>query len=197
MISQHQDTLELAATAADLTVTEALYLDLLKKCLTRSFMPEKFRRISGASPFRSMLHNSVARLLASCGLELVRVVSTWDPEVRSEGRDFPTEAETMIGMKRLDNLQTCVLSVLSDGVPGDFIETGAWRGGSMHPHARSPQDQARDDSDCLGGRFIQGIAAASPDSLPTRRRRPALASGGAGGAAGGGQSQFRQLWHAG
>jgi O-methyltransferase len=36
----------------------------------------------------------------------------------------------MIGLRRLDNLQECVETVLKDGVEGDLIETGVWRGGS-------------------------------------------------------------------
>ena len=36
----------------------------------------------------------------------------------------------MIGLKRLDNLQSCVEQVLRDGIPGDLIETGVWRGGA-------------------------------------------------------------------
>jgi hypothetical protein len=36
----------------------------------------------------------------------------------------------MIGLRRLDNLQTCVEDVLRRGVPGDLIETGVWRGGA-------------------------------------------------------------------
>jgi O-methyltransferase len=36
----------------------------------------------------------------------------------------------MVGLKRLDNLETCIRSVLTDQVPGDLIETGVWRGGS-------------------------------------------------------------------
>lgn len=47
-----------------------------------------------------------------------------------DGRDWPTEAETMIGMRRLENLEKCVVSVLSDGVAGDMVETGVWRGGA-------------------------------------------------------------------
>jgi len=50
---------------------------------------------------------------------------------RLEGRDWPPSAHTMAGMKRLDNLQKCAESVLQDGVPGDFIETGVWRGGTV------------------------------------------------------------------
>jgi O-methyltransferase len=36
----------------------------------------------------------------------------------------------MIGLKRLDNLQYCVETILNKNVEGDFIETGVWRGGS-------------------------------------------------------------------
>lgn len=38
-------------------------------------------------------------------------------------------AHTMAGMKRLDNVQACIEQVLAANVPGDFIETGVWRGG--------------------------------------------------------------------
>ena len=36
----------------------------------------------------------------------------------------------MIGLKRLNNLQHCAETVIREGVPGDFIETGVWRGGA-------------------------------------------------------------------
>jgi O-methyltransferase len=36
----------------------------------------------------------------------------------------------MIGLPRLNNLQFCVETALRDGVEGDFIETGVWRGGA-------------------------------------------------------------------
>jgi len=39
-------------------------------------------------------------------------------------------ADTMVGPKRLDNIQACVETILADGVPGDLIETGVWRGGA-------------------------------------------------------------------
>jgi len=43
--------------------------------------------------------------------------------------EWPAEAETMIGLKRLDNLHACIETVISDQIPGDLIETGVWRGG--------------------------------------------------------------------
>ena len=39
-------------------------------------------------------------------------------------------ADTMIGLKRLDNLQSLCTAVIREDVPGDFIETGVWRGGA-------------------------------------------------------------------
>ncbi len=50
--------------------------------------------------------------------------------VRAEGRDWPATAETMIGRRRLDNLVDSLTTVLDDGVPGDLMETGVWRGGA-------------------------------------------------------------------
>lgn len=50
--------------------------------------------------------------------------------IRREGGGWPRMAHTMIGFKRLSNLQFCVEDVLEKGVPGDLIETGVWRGGA-------------------------------------------------------------------
>ncbi len=58
------------------------------------------------------------------------IYDTVDERVRAEGRDWPARAHTMIGFKRLANIRTCVEAVLDDGVPGDLIETGVWRGGA-------------------------------------------------------------------
>ncbi len=46
------------------------------------------------------------------------------------GPHWPVRAHTMIGQKRLDNLEFCARDTLRREVPGDFIETGVWRGGA-------------------------------------------------------------------
>jgi Macrocin-O-methyltransferase (TylF) len=53
----------------------------------------------------------------------------YDGERRATGLDWPSVAHTMVGLERLRNVQFCVQQVLADGVPGDLIETGVWRGG--------------------------------------------------------------------
>lgn len=61
----------------------------------------------------------------------------WSRELRGEqlrlraaGMDWPLQGLTMAGLRRLDDLQSCVESVVRDHVEGDLIEAGAWRGGA-------------------------------------------------------------------
>jgi O-methyltransferase len=106
-----------------------LYLELLKKCLTRTIAAETF---SAAEPWFGVMRwwfLPVQMFLRARGWTVVRR-HTVPTEVRGEGRDWPADAETMIGLKRLDNIQFCIERILEDGVPGDFIEAGVWRGGA-------------------------------------------------------------------
>ncbi|HVN61103.1 MAG TPA: TylF/MycF family methyltransferase [Gaiellaceae bacterium] len=102
-----------------------LYLDLLKKCLTRYGFETSYVPIHPRSPHGRML----ARQLDARGIKLV-LPESYRPDMREEGRDWPLHAETMIGLRRLDNLQECVTNVIRNDVPGDLIETGVWRGGA-------------------------------------------------------------------
>lgn len=80
--------------------SRALYLDLLELCLCNLIYREE---IEG---------------------------ETFNLEARNEGRDWPAAAHTMIGRVRLSHLRRLVECVLKDGIPGDLIETGVWRGGA-------------------------------------------------------------------
>jgi len=100
------------------------YLQVCKRCLMRGSYRAP-ARVEGRR--RWLLYAAGARLVRPFGFELVRPV---DPVERDEGRNFTSDADTMIGAARLDNLQACVVDVLRRGVPGDLIETGVWRGGA-------------------------------------------------------------------
>jgi O-methyltransferase len=109
---------------------EDLYLDLLKKCLTRYVFGESYRALVPAKgSTKQILFEPVRKWLAGKRLELVRHVG-FDPHLRAEGVDWPLEAETMIGLRRLQTLQDCIIDVLQKKVPGDLVETGVWRGGA-------------------------------------------------------------------
>ncbi len=116
--------------AAGLT-PEEMYLDLLKKTLTRYQTPPAQVRytLQPRNPIVRVLYNGVHSLLAFKSLELVRVTPA-DTDGYTWGTREAEDAETMIGLKRLDNLQFCVTDILRRKVPGDLIEAGVWRGGA-------------------------------------------------------------------
>lgn len=45
-------------------------------------------------------------------------------------------ALSMAGKRRLDNFALCVSTVINEGIPGDVIETGAWKGGASFVAAK-------------------------------------------------------------
>lgn len=110
-----------------------LYLDLLKRALTRALYEDNddvlgFSAWSRA-PWKRTLSSIVGRTSARFGLEIVRK-RRYDEHARLHGLDWPARAETMVGLKRLDNLEYCIRSAVEENVSGDLVETGVWRGGS-------------------------------------------------------------------
>ncbi len=55
--------------------------------------------------------------------------ASFDLRTRQDGGDWPSTAHTMVGQRRVRNVRECLDRVVADGVPGDFVETGVWRGG--------------------------------------------------------------------
>ena len=84
-----------------------LYIDLLKRCLL------------------NVIYDPNETVTLWGGKQITTV------EAQKEGgASWKTPAHTMIGTKRLNNVQVCVEAALAEGIPGDLIETGVWRGGT-------------------------------------------------------------------
>jgi hypothetical protein len=99
-----------------------LYLRLLRRCLVRDLFHDQ--RYEG----------DVTRPLP------------YSANLRFEGRDWPTDAETMVGWIRLETLEHCCMQAVYESIPGDFVETGIWRGGCgilMRAVLRAVADQTR------------------------------------------------------
>jgi O-methyltransferase len=117
------------------------YLDLLKRCLTGYHYDESSHEPvtseSLPSPglrrprqwLRNLLYRRLVRYLDKRGYQL-SYRARFDAEKRENGEDWPTIAYTMVGIKRLDNVQWCIEECLRRGTPGDLVETGVWRGGT-------------------------------------------------------------------
>jgi O-methyltransferase len=67
-------------------------------------------------------------------LELLKKVLTdqiqHPSEARLEGTDWPENGFTMIGIKRLENIQMCATQLIEQNIEGDFLEAGVWKGGA-------------------------------------------------------------------
>ncbi|RMH70233.1 MAG: macrocin O-methyltransferase [Actinomyces sp.] len=97
-------------------------------CLTRELFCEEEARDVDLSDWAGPGDPAaIRRHLGEQGWRLVTRGA--DPARRREGRDWPPHAETMVGRLRLEQIRSCVEAVLADGVPGDLVETGVWRGG--------------------------------------------------------------------
>jgi O-methyltransferase len=139
------DVLGSAATSS----SAELYLDLIKRCLTDSIFLDdplanyrEYRQKRAKALWKRLFMSWLIKILTRRQLKIVEPYSIpWIAsyadltlkqvaEMRENGRDWPARAHTMIGMKRLNNLQYCVETALKDSIPGDLIETGVWRGGA-------------------------------------------------------------------
>lgn len=122
---------ETKPTSADL---RTLYLDLIKKSLTGALAEDNDSvlggvRWQGSDSMKKRAASAAARLAGRFNLEIA-YKKPYDSSLRDLGRDWPSRAESMIGLARMNNLQECIASIIEDDVPGDFIETGVWRGGA-------------------------------------------------------------------
>lgn len=113
---------------------ESLYLSLIKKTLSFLLWPEPPTTLidyaSAYEPLKKYIQN-----IAKClDLDPNHIKISYDYGYsdikRIEGQIWPVYADTMIGLKRLDNLQYCIETILQDKIDGDLIETGVWRGGA-------------------------------------------------------------------
>jgi len=97
-----------ATTSADV---RERYLDMVERSLLNA--------IHGEPRLESALQRAAMRLRHPWQTR------SWAP------KDFwPVKAHTMIGAERLSHLRRLVEATLADGIPGDYIETGVWRGGA-------------------------------------------------------------------
>ena len=94
----------LTRTPDQVDQARGLYLSLMEKCLINSIYED-----APMGPWQGQ---------------------AYDGAKRAAGVDWPSAAHSMIGAKRMFNLRCLCEYVIEHQVPGDFIETGVWRGGA-------------------------------------------------------------------
>jgi hypothetical protein len=103
-----------------------LYIDLVKRCvLNLPYVDAELNPIQPHGRFRSL----VLKAFLAGGIQLAhRRRGNYDRRVK--GEDYSDVAHSMLSLKRLDNVQHLVETILNDNIPGDLIETGVMRGGT-------------------------------------------------------------------
>lgn len=125
------------------------YLDLLKRSLCDLLAPQTLSAVP--QPDGSV----VATPLADD-----------ERERRETGSDWPYNGTTMVGLRRLESVQACIALLARDGVPGDVIETGVWRGGtSIFMRAALDAYGLADREVWLADSF-EGLPPPKPDRFP-------------------------------
>lgn len=123
-------------SAASLDDVRDRYIDLLKRSVTaQTYLDNELRILylrrcaRGEESFNPrMLHNIRRYRPLQAGRFLAAM---------SEGIPFRMDVDnlafsyTMLGQKRIDNVEYCVRAVLEEKIPGDLIECGVWRGGAV------------------------------------------------------------------
>jgi hypothetical protein len=113
-------------SSAEIDRLRSRYIELVQLALTHMlYRPFDIRWDESPEPDD---YAGSEELREAAAKEFAREDFDW-ADVRADGRDWPQYAQTMVGLKRLANVRYCVERVLEDGVPGDLIETGVWRGG--------------------------------------------------------------------
>jgi O-methyltransferase len=121
-------------TLSNDTDVRHLYLDLLKQSLTGALDQDNDTilggvRTQGMRDWKKKLANQLGKVAGRFDFE-VAYKKPYDPQLRAAGRDWPSRAVSMVGLKRMQNIEDCITAIMEDEVPGDLIETGVWRGGS-------------------------------------------------------------------
>jgi hypothetical protein len=135
----------------------AAYLDLLKLCLCD---------LAGARTLSVTRTGDTRRpdVPVFC-----RELGAEELSLRVMGSDWPFSGLTMVGLERLDDLQACIESVVADGVEGDLIEAGTWRGGAAILARATLDSLGADDRTLVLADSFQGLPAPDRGAFPEDR----------------------------
>lgn len=83
---------------------------------------------------------------------------------------FQGNAVTLLPLRRLDHLQSCVEDVIAHGVPGDLLEAGVWRGGAAILMRAVLQAQGVTDRVVWAADSFEGLPTPDADRFPREAR---------------------------
>ena len=157
--------------------TKSLYLNLLKNTLSdynnidnpyANGIPPQFWWKK--SWFKNLRNKWIVNILRRSNMIVLKNDGYLADERRLRrvnGVDWPLmQAQTMVGLSRLQNIQELLEDVLNKRVEGDILETGVWRGGaSILMRAILKVNNIKDKIVWLCDSF-EGLPKPEPDKYP-------------------------------
>ncbi|MEO8529633.1 MAG: TylF/MycF/NovP-related O-methyltransferase [Deltaproteobacteria bacterium] len=109
------------------------YLELMKQALTGSLYDQSRWKIVDKQPGKPTLKSLYKAMTGAPAAPAMLTINpnAYTPDEVHDGKIWTMFGLTMIGHKRLDNVQWCIEQVLSQNIPGDLVETGVWKGGCV------------------------------------------------------------------
>lgn len=147
------------------------YLDLLKRCLLNEvYLDDELRLLylrrclAGEEAFDFAVYHNIrtARAEDYARLRDARAIGQFfERNIHNAGF-----SHTMIGRQRLDGLHDCLERILAEGIPGDLMECGVWRGGACVLMAGVLKDHGITDRKVILADSFDGIPPSSmqPDA---------------------------------
>jgi O-methyltransferase len=103
-----------------------LYINLLKKSLTDTLRVDRrayFTKENVPSKFVNFFLSPFG--YSVCKYRLIKLNDEF-----LEGKKHSPDAETLIGIKRLECIELCLRYIVKNNIEGDLLEAGVWRGGA-------------------------------------------------------------------
>lgn len=122
-----------------MTITQDLYFDLLKKSLTSTLFAEE--PDADEESQARFVHGFIRHYIKG-------------------------DAVSMLPVVRFDHLQRCVADVVAAKIPGDFIETGVWRGGATIFMRAMLKSLGVTDRIVWVADSFEGLPAPDPEKFP-------------------------------
>ena len=131
---REQGRADVLEAPAGVTKVRRRYLDLLARALVNLIYPEHELRVDhlereGARPTAIAQRRLMRDIRYAHAEQFTELIEAKRDGLPWRGRPSP-DAHTMIGLRRLENLERCAVRVFADEVPGDFLEAGVCRGGA-------------------------------------------------------------------
>src|SRR4051812_16548955 len=112
------------------TVLRRRYLDLLKRALVNLIYPEHELRIDALTSGNGAIGDRLLRDIRYARSEDFETLVAHKKDGRNFQRRVTRFSHTMVGVRRLDNIERCAARIFAAGIPGDFAEAGVCQGGA-------------------------------------------------------------------